>query len=371
MRVLHIFIELKFSGAEIMYVNAAPLFQNRGIDLVALSTGEEVGEFAQAFENVNVKVLYRALSIYALNPLTLFKHFKGVYSLVRKENIDVIHIHRSKHFLFYSFIGFILKKKVVRTVHNVFKHRKMTWIKGYLERYIARNLFGVTFQTIGTSVYQNELNYYKNGSSVVNNWYDGERFYPLKNHHEKQQLREELNIPLDATVIISVGGCSHVKNHHDVIKAMPLVLKDLNCFYVHLGQGETENEEKELAKSLGVFNNIHFYGNQNNVRDFLVASDIYVMPSRFEGLGNAALEAMACGLPSILYNVPGLKDLIKNDDNGFLIDESIEILAEKILYLARNPNLCLVKGNKAKEFAQENFSVESGVAGIAQLYTEL
>lgn len=370
MRVLHIFNEIKFSGAEIMYENAAPLFQYQGIEMIALSTGNQVGEFAENFKSANIQVQHMRLPIHAINPIFLIKYFKNIYDLIKKENIDIIHIHRSRHFLFFSFIGFILKKRTIRTVHNVFKHRKWTWMKGYLDRFVATNFFNVKFQTIGASVYQNELQYYKNESIIVNNWYNGNKFYPLNSDNEKQKLRNSLGIPMDATVIVSTGGCSHIKNHHDIIKALQLVNEKLKCFYLHLGQGKTENEEHELARFLGVYDKIHFLGIRQNVRDYLIISDIYVMPSRFEGLSIAAIEAMACGLPSILYDVPGLRDMIENNDNGFLIAESYSVLSEKILTLAQNPTLRKTQGCHAQQFVEHNFSATNGVKGIIQIYRD-
>lgn len=369
MRVLHIFNELKFSGAEIMYANAAPLFQDKGVKMLALSTGEQIGDFLSRFTSEEIEVFYMKLSINEYNPIILIKYFRKVYSLIKKNEIDVLHIHRSKHFWLFSLIGRLAKVKTIRTVHNVFKHRYWTWNKGFLERYTATKLFKVKFQTIGKSVYENELNYYKNDSTIVNNWYDSSKFYPVQNNIEKVNKRKELGISLDSTVIISTGGCSHVKNHHDIIRALAKIDKSLKCVYLHLGQGHTESEEKELAKELGVFDKIHFLGNKQNVRDYLIVSDIYVMPSQFEGLSIAAIEAMACGLPSVLYNSPGLRDLIEDDNNGFLIESNYDELCKAVLELSSNTLLSNKMGENASKFVKEYFSVENGVRGILKLYS--
>ena len=368
MRVIHIFNELKYSGAEIMYANAASLFQEQGVEMIALSMGEQIGDFLPRFKAENIEVHYKKLSLTEYNPFVLVPFFLNMYQFVRQYQIDVIHIHRSKHSWWFSLIGYIAGVKTIRTVHNVFKHRKLTWIKGFLERYTARKLFKTTFQTIGKSVHDNELYYYKNKSVVVNNWYDGGKFYLTKSLSEKQELRNSLSIPKDATVIVSTGGCSPIKNHHDIIEALQLVNEKIECFYLHLGHGKTEKEEQELARSLGVYEKVCFLGNQKNVRDYLIASDVYVMPSRFEGLSIAAIEAMACGLPSVLYNAPGLRDLIHNDDNGLLIEPNPKALAKAVLELNENAHLRETMGNKAHQFVSHNFSVLNGVKGIMKLY---
>src|SRR6202000_592162 len=110
-----------------------------------------------------------------------------------------------------------------------------------------------------------------------------------------------------------------------------------NCFYLHLGSGKTEMEEKQLADSLQLTGSVSFAGNKLNVREYIVASDVFVMPSRCEGLSIASIEAMACGIPGILYNSPGLVDMIKNDDNGFLVEPDPANIAGKIIVFMDNP----------------------------------
>jgi len=370
MRVLHIFIEIKFSGAEIMYANAASLFQKKGVEMIALSTGNEKGDFTPRFEAENIKVYHKPLDLKEYNPFILVPYFYKLYKFVNKEKIEVIHIHRSKHYWWFSLIAFIARIKSVRTIHNVFKHRKVTWLKGFFERFTARKIFKLKFQTIGNSVYENEKYYYKNKTTLINNWYDNERFFPPNNDQEKSDVRLSLGLPTEVLSIISTGGCSDVKNHHDIIRAMATINKKINCIYIHLGHGEKEEEERKLAVKLGVDDKIYFLGNQKNVRDYLISSDIYIMPSRFEGLSIAAIEAMACELPSVLYNAPGLRDLIDNNDNGLLIEQNSNTLANAILELNNNQQLRKKMGDKAKRFVVQNFSVNNGVDGIMKLYSE-
>lgn len=368
MRVLHIFYEIKYSGAEIMYANAAPLFGERGIEMIALSTGNELGDFADRFKAIGVKVEHMKLPNRIYNPVFLFRYFKNVYKYIDKETVDVIHIHRSGYFWLFSLVGWLKGKRTVRTVHSVFKHRKFTWIKGYLERLTARKIFGLTFQSIGESVYQNELNYYKNSSVKINNWFDDKKFYPAISEDEKLEMRNKLGLPQNKFIIISCGSCTCGKNHHDTIKAFAEIKDHVDCLYIHLGRGQTEQEEKQMATSFGVAERILFLGNKDNVRDYLVASDVFVMSSKFEGLGNAAIEAMACAKPSILYNSPGLRDLISNDDNGFLVKHDYRAIAEKIEEFIKNPVLLKEMGLHANKHVWENYSIQKGIEGMISLY---
>lgn len=368
MRVLHIFNEINFSGAEIMYANAAPIFNSHGVTMLALSTGKNFGNFTTQFGEAKIQMFHRPLLESDLNPFFLIKYFRDIIKFIRKENIDVIHIHRSSFFWFFALCGYITGKKTIRTLHNVFKSGKITWIKAYFERLSARKILNVVFQSIGNSVYLNELDYYKNKSTVVNNWFDEKRFYPAKDSLEKASIRTDLGIDKDSFVIITAGRCTEEKGHKDIINALAIINKQIPCVFLHLGCGYMEVEEKELAKALGLESKVVFLGNVVNVRDYLIASDVFVMPSKFEGLGNSAIEAMACQIPNILYDAPGLRDLIKENDNGFLIAQDHRILANSVMDFYVNKNLIIEKGLNALNFVNEHFSIKAGVIGIIKLY---
>lgn len=366
MKVLHVFNELKFSGAEIMYANAAKYFQEEEILMFALATGNSKGDFESEFLANNIKV-YHAPSPSFLDS---FNYVNKMISFIRENEIEIVHIHRADVKWLFAFIARLASVKCMYTVHNVFKHRRITWIKGFLERYTARKWFGLQFQTIGESVYENELNYYKTPSIKVNNWYDSKLFYPSSSSFEKEMIRKELNIDSDSYVIISIGGCSYVKNHHDILKVIPL-LKRQNIIYLHLGCGVTEQEEIQLAEELGISNKVMFLGNKINVRDFLVASDLYVMTSRFEGLGMATVEAMATNIPAVLYHASGSKDLIVNKKTGLLIGQSLIKLEENINWVIENKEKAKEMADLARAFVEQEFDIEKNVSSIIGIYRSL
>ncbi len=367
MNVLHIFNEINFSGAEIMYADAAALFRQKGIRMIAIATGTKPGNFVSRFEQEGITTLHLPFPKGFKSPLFVSRYMRNIYSLIKKENISVVHVHRSDIFFYFSVSAALAGRKTIMTPHNVFKNRSFTWPKAWLERFSARVFFKTTFQTIGESVYNNELNYYKNPSVRINNWYNANRFFPPA-LHEKEAARTELGINSNDFVIISTGSCSPVKNHSDIIKAMAAVVKEFPCTYLHLGSGHLQQEEEKKTAELNLTGNVRFLGNKENVRKYLIAADVFVMPSKFEGLSIAAIEAMACKLPSILYNSPGLIDLIVNDNNGFLIEHDTAQIAAKIIYLKNNPSVASEKGNNAYEFVSANFNMEKSVNEIIALY---
>lgn len=368
MKILHILHELKFSGAEIMYVDAAPVFKKLGCELSVFATANQLGEFAPYFERAGYQVLHKPYPSLK-NYFSRILFFAETVRYLRKNKIDVLHIHSFAAMWGLALCAWLAGKRSVYTFHNVFPTRIVTYPYHVLLRWSAKYIFKCRFQTISDSVYNHELNFYHNRTIKIYNWYGNERFYPA-NEGEKRMARKELGIDLDALVLISVGGCSSIKRHSDIIQALPAILKEKpNCIYLHLGKGETEKKEIELATTLDISNNIRFCGNQTDVRNYLIASDIYLMTSRFEGISITTIEAMACQIPAILYDVPGLRDFNSNGKNSILIKEDYHLLAEQVIFFKDNPTAALEMAKEAKEFVDRNFLMQKNAEKIFKLYS--
>ncbi|MDC8001195.1 glycosyltransferase family 4 protein [Aequorivita todarodis] len=366
MRVLHLFNEINFSGAELMYRDAADYFREKGVEMYAMGTAKNFGNFVDNFREKGINTVHKPYrSRFVLSRAGL-SFYWFLYKFLKQKKIDVLHIHRDDIY-FATVIAYILGIRSIKTQHSIFYNRKRTLPISIARRKIVRIFFKTDFHSIGESVHSHELKYYKNPSAKINNWYNPKRFYGFTDA-ERSELKRKLNIPNDAFVIISVGGCAAIKNHHDVLKAIARLKGKLDILYLHLGKGKTECEEKQLAKDLGINEMVRFEGNKDNVRDYLIASDVFVMTSKFEGLGNSCLEAMACALPVILYDVVGLRDLISNDDNGFLIEPNPKELADKIVLYSGNPGLRSEKGANASVFVNKNHSMFTNVDLMLAFY---
>jgi len=367
MKILHILHELKFSGAEIMYVDAAPIFLARNCDLSVVATAVNLGEFAPNFERAGF-MLYHKPYPPLKNYFKRILYYIRFIRFIKQEKYDLVHIHDSATMWGMSLCAWLAGKRAVYTYHNVFPTHFYSYFYHCLLRWSAKHIFRCRFQTISDSVYDHELKLYHNRTTKIYNWYGSNRFYPAVNG-EKTAIRKELNISQNTLVLISVGGCSHIKNHSEIIKALSLLIeKNSKCLYLHLGNGELESEEIALAKELGVLEHIQFCGNQLDVRKYLIASDIYLMTSHFEGISITTIEAMACMIPAILYDVPGLRDFNKEEEVCLLIKEDYNTLAEKIEYLNSQPRKALELSKKAKILVDSKFLMANNVNKIYNLY---
>lgn len=367
MKVLNVLYELKFSGAEIMYVDAAPFFQKKGCELSVVSTAPDLGEYASYFERSGYRVFHKPHPS-SKKYISRIKYYKDFIRFLKKENYDVVHIHSNSIMWEMALCARLAGKRSVYTFHSVFASHFYSYPYHLWKRWSAKKIFRCKFQTISNSVYDNELNRYHNKTKKIYNWYGNNRFYPAL-ADEKKVKRDELGIPEDALVLISVGGCNSVKRHSEIIKALPHIIQNYpNVLYLHLGKGETEAEEKKMVNDLGLSEYVRFCNNQADIRKYMIASDIYLMPSKHEGISITTIEAMACSIPAILYNVPGLRDFNSTGENSLLIPEDHKILAEKVIYLHQNPAISLKLSENARELVKTTYHLEKNAAEIYQLY---
>lgn len=366
MRVLHILDELKFSGAEIMYVAAARQFQDLGCELYVVNTADAMGEYAPFFRDAGYTVLhwpYEHLSL--LRKMVYWNH---VIHFIRTHHIAVVHVHRPDMKCPMAYCAWRAGVRSVFTYHNVFPSRVITYPYHVLLRYCCKYLFHQVQQTIGDSVYEHELTYFHNPTIKINNWYNTTKYYPATDD-EKCRLRQQLGISPSTLTVISIGGCSYIKRHEDILQAIAIARSQYpDILYLHLGEGDKTEEEKHLCDSLGISSVTRFLGNQKDVRSFLITSDIYVMSSRHEGMPITAIEAMACGIPSIFYNVPGLRDFNQYGECSVLVEEDPSKLAEAILALKADQVRQQRLVSHARSYVSQAYDMPTNVRKIFELY---
>ena len=133
----------------------------------------------------------------------------------------------------------------------------------------------------------------------------------------KTNIRKELNIPEDAFVILSVGELNKNKNHKVIIKAIA-ELADSNIYYILCGKGDQRKNLERLANRLGVDKNIYFLGYRKDVMAICSKVNVFALPSKREGLGLAALEAMSQGIPVVGAATRGIMDYVHDGITGYL-----------------------------------------------------
>ena len=165
-------------------------------------------------------------------------------------------------------------------------------------------------------------------------------------------------IPHEGTVLITTSRLVRKNAVDDVLRALPLVP---HTRFRILGTGPDETALRRLAKSLGVEDRVEFVGHVGHVGHvdlprYLHTADIFVRPSRSEGMGNSFIEAMAAGLPVIGTQEGGIVDFLFDGETGWVVDkDSPEQIAEAIENILANPEKVKRVTENARTLVQEKY----------------
>jgi glycosyltransferase involved in cell wall biosynthesis len=362
MKVLHILNEIRFSGAEVMLKVAAPHWREMGLELHALSTGEQPGVFVPQLESAG----------YTIHHLPFAKRvsfFAVLYRLLRQNSFDVVHIHTERANFYYALIAKLAGvRRAIRTIHSNFPFKGYLGFKRRIQRAIMRWI-GVSQVSVAPGVKHTEKYFFGNPTTLINNWYDEQHFRP-PTPTECESARQALELPPDVPVIVSVGNCSPVKNHPLLLEALAN-LRDVTWVYLHIGQEESGFPERRQAEHLGIGDRICFLGFQSDPHPFYWAADLYVMPSLYEGSSISTIEALATGLLVLLADVSGLRDLQTVVPGIVYVKPDIESLTLALRSVICKP-LQYVDREKprATRVVREQFGARRGAGAYLNLYRQ-
>ena len=186
--------------------------------------------------------------------------------------------------------------------------------------------------------------------------------------------KKTLNIPNDATIVGTVANFRPIKGLDIFIQAINTLTRYKNIHYIFIGENCKKNLQK-LISDESLNSRVHFLEYQKTPGNYVKDFDIYIQPSRSEGLGFALLEAMLLEICPIVSKVGGMKELVIDNKTGLtfdpLDDKSFLKLAEKIIYLYENKNLKKELANNAKKFTEKEFSLETMMDKHLKLYKKI
>ena len=164
---------------------------------------------------------------------------------------------------------------------------------------------------------------------------------------------------------ITAGRLDPVKQLDTVIHALAHV-RELRLVIV--GDGAQRRQLEALARAVGVEDRVEFAGLSDRVPDYLRASDAFFLPSRSEGMSNALLEAMACGLACIATPVGGTRELLGEGRGTIAATGSVSEWSEAMGRLIESPRLRSRMGELATRHVHSRFAIEATADRIVDAY---
>lgn len=286
-----------------------------------------------------------------------FLALKELLNLLKKEKFDIIHLHSSKA----GFLGRLgarichQENKVIYTTHGIsFLRKDISNRKLQLYIFLEKigNLCGG--KTIACSKSEAEFIQSKGiKCSYINNG------IKLKNKEIKTEKKEDKELK-----IITVGRITIQKNPKLFNKIAENFIENKDIKFIWIGDGELR---EQLSSE-----NIEITGwlNQKEVQKQLIEADVYLSTASWEGLSLAVLQAMENGLPLVLSNCIGNKDLVEENYNGFLFKTKEEAI-EKINFLIKDKEKIKELGENSYLLLKKEFDIQNMVGKYKTLYKQL
>ncbi len=274
---------------------------------------------------------------------------------IKKNNIDLIITHGSTDSWIGGLSARISSRKVIslRERHNLFP------ISNFTSRWLHHTVFtGIISISDAVSDYLKEIGVNENKIFNLPDSVDTKLF-----HKEKSDFREKNNIPSDAIVIGTLTALRKEKGVWDCCDTIIEIMQDEKIWFVFGGKNYTEIKNKiyeKLVKNNIDTSRIIWTGFRKDVTNILNSFDIFLYPSHSEGLGTILLEAMACSLPIIIYDIRPMSDLIINDKNGLSASfGNTKQLASHCIKLRNDSTLRNEFGKNNRDLIIEQYSNEA------------
>lgn len=324
-----------------------------------IAVGNESDEkWNKILQSYGIEYRFIKMQRNGLNPVWDFFSFVQLVKLLKKENPDRVFTSQAKMVLYgglaASFLGIREVYPLIAGLGSVFLASGM---KGRILRKVLMCGYRLSLRKSPSIFFQNQDDasffvdnkivpsdriVFLNGSGV-----NLERF-------AKQPFPEIFGflcvsrIIRDKGVLEYLSACRMVRKQYPEVRCLLVGPFDSNPSALNQGDLQPYIDD----------GSIEYFGEQADVRPYLAQCSVYVLPSYREGTPKSVLEAMSCGKAIITTETPGCRETVKEGKNGFLVPiKDDKAIAEKMLFLFQNPDVCEHMGNASRQIAKQRFDV--------------
>ena len=315
MKIVQVMPDFGLAGAETMVENLSCGLAAEGCDVLVISFFDLHTAITERIENRGIKIKYLGKKR-GFDPSIISKMRK----IIKAYQPDVIHTHR--YVLPYAFLASMgFKAKRVHTVHSV-AQKEQTKVGKNINRVLFR-YFNVVPVALSKEIQRTIQEVYglpDNRIPVVFNGIDLSRCIVKESYARK-----------DTFTVLHIGRFMDVKNHELLLRSFARFKGQHSDARLQLqGDGELKENMMQLAGQLNITDAVEFAGLQSNVYPWLHNADVFILPSKFEGMPMTLIEAMGTGLPIIASNVGGIPDMLSSQKEALLIEPKEEKIIEAL-----------------------------------------
>lgn len=371
-KILFLITKSEIGGAQKYVLDMAEGALNAGFEVAVAS--EQNSYFYEALAPLGINFIEIKNLRRDINPFLDFKLFFELIKIIRTEKPDVVHLNSSKMGVVGALAAKLLKvPRVIFTAHGwVFNEPKQK-----LEKYIfiAISRFAALFQDTIICVSE-----YDRQQAVIRKIAPPDKLITIHNGLDigkikllpRKEARARLNIDEKDLVIGTIANFYKTKSLETIIlAAISAVHLSPNLKFAIIGDGPEKSKMEELIKKYRLEEHFILPGALKNADQYLKAFDIFILPSKKEGLPYALLEAMAAKTACVVSAVGGIPEIIENEKNGFLVkDMTPGKLRDCIARLIKNKKMAKALGAAAAETIRLKFSLKRMLEQTLALYSK-
>jgi glycosyltransferase involved in cell wall biosynthesis len=364
----------------VLLLNQLLHYRDAGYDVVAVCSP---GPYLERVEQAGIRVVTVPM-IRAITPLADLKSLWGLVRVFRRERPDIVHTHTPKAGLLGQWAARLAGVPArVHTIHGLYFPSGMT----PRTRPLFVGLERVTMAFSNLVLSQNpedmpvvvaEKICSADRLRLLNNGIDLRRFDPAAVPDETvQALRREIGLLPEHRVVGMVGRVNVEKGYHELFRAAARIAAAVpEARFVVIGPVEAEKsnalDPRALAREHGVEDRLHYLGSRGDMPALYRLMDVLVLPSHREGWPRSPMEASAMGVPVVVTDIRGCRQVVVPGETGLMIPvRDADALADATIELLRDPARARRMGDAARAHAVRAFDENDPVRRTLQAYAEL
>ena len=370
--ILHLVQGLGMGGAEVMIIQYIKALGTRKYNHYIYCFGDR-GPVKEKLEELGVFICFGKKRASIKNPIkftiSVLVLIKDILKFTKRNYIQIIQSHLRNANQLAVVVSILSGIPAFPTIHNTmeFVDRRNNFDPRVILHKVVYNItLRLAFRIIAVSteikkIIREKLCICDSKIIVIKNG------IILNNSKEKQDRKNDLFEASNALKILAVGRLTHQKAMEVLVKAtVNLIENEKKDFMVIIvGEGTQRKILEDMIKEFHIGDYIKLVGIRNDVIDLMKEADIFVLPSRYEGLSIAMIEAMAHGLPIIASDAPGIKTYIKSGINGLLFPiEDHKALSKQIQKIAEDNELRKKLSAEGKVSFDNEFNMKRNIVSL-------
>lgn len=289
--------------------------------------------------------------------------------LLRQSKADVVHSHNWGTFLYAILAAKLARVPVIHGEHgkNPGEFGRESRLRRWTKRLLGPKVDRLV--TVSSAIAAEWIDYGVPERRIRNipNGVDVERFCPGLISGEERQA---YGLAPDGFLFGSVGRLDSLKNYEFLISSFARIASQLpGSRLALLGDGPCKDQLQQKIDELRLTDTVYLVGRRPDPENFLRLLDMFVLPSKYEGMSNVVLEAMATGLTVVCADLPSHREVFEPDREGVIVSPfTPENLAETLVCLVHNRERCRALGLAAREKVLKRFSLARMVSDYERLY---